>query len=325
METRKIQGIGGSSFSVTLPKKWVSANKLKDKSEVVMMEQKSGALQVLPLRKTKMERKAVSIEGIVGDELYRELIVLYILGFEEIELYADPVTLEQRKTVRRVSQKLAGMETMEESSKTIFLRSFIDPEKFSFTEYLEKVFLMTRLMFSDSITAFVRHNTDLAADVAERDFEIDKIDFLISRMKHSLMSNKISEEKLKTGIILADYYESITKQLERIADHAVKIAKLAESDPFPSNQKLDHILISGSEKVTALLKQVEEFTLKTDKKLANKVLNDIFKEPPYASGLYGEMMKIGYAPGLVLSDSLDRISGYIVNMAEYTLTQASAD
>ncbi len=323
METRKIQSIGGSSFSLVLPKKWVEGQHLKDKDEVAIDEQKSGRLVLTPMAKKVFHRKKVSIAALEGEELYREVIVLYILGLEEVELTAQPISRQQKLVIRGVMQKLAGMEIIEESSTSVLLRNFLDPKKFSFAEYLSKIFLMSRLMFTDSINAFLRHNKDLALDVIERDFEVDKITFLISRMKHSLMLGSVSEEELDAGLVEADYYDNIAKQLERIADHAVKIAGLARAAAMPKNAKMEKVLQTGSDRIIYFLEEAERFAKAVDKKTANKVLLEISKSSPHTEPAYAEIAKIGHGPGLILSDSLDRISGYIVNMAEHTLAQAA--
>jgi phosphate uptake regulator len=322
METRKIQSIGGSSFSLILPKKWVTSHKLKDKSEVSISQLRSGQLVLSAASQKIIHRQKIAIDGVDGEELVRDVIVSYILGFDEVELCAQTISSQQRKTVRQSVQRLMGMEIVEESSSNIHLRNFLDPEKFIFKEYLGKMFLMTRLMFADAINSFLHNNKELALDVIDRDYEIDRIDFLVSRMKHSLLLGKISEEQLKTSLLEASYYESIAKQLERIADHAVKIGRLVETDKMPANAGLDKALRSASETIVLLLKEAENFTKLADKKLANKTLKDIKSLSASSRLLYEQLIKSNFVPALILSDSFDRIAGYIVNMAEYTLAQA---
>jgi phosphate uptake regulator len=322
METRKIQSIGGSSFSLVLPKKWVISNKLKDKSSVVISQLQSGQLVIVPENNKLIHKHRISIDGVGGEELVRDAIVLYILGFDEIEFYAKTISTEQRQVIRQTSHKLMGMETVEESSAIICLKNFFDPEKFIFKDYISRMFLMTRLMFSDAINSFLHNNKALAVNVVERDHEVDRIDFLISRMKHSLLLGKISEEQLRTNTLEASYYENIAKQLERVADHAVKIARLAQTDSMPENKALDKALRLASEAIITLLNEAESFTKSPHKNSANKALKDIFILSSSSRRLYEELIKSHFVPALILSDSFDRIANYIVNMAEYTLAQA---
>ena len=321
METRKIQSIGGSSFSIVLPKKWIDAEKLKDKAEVEIRQQKSGSLILSPAGK-KAAFKKIAIDGLAGESLYREIISLYILGFDEIKLTAKTISLQQRQVVRSVMQKLMGMEIIEDSGQTIRLKNFLNAEKFSFREHIERMFLMAKLMFTDAATSFFNHNRDLAADVQERDFEVDKIFFLISRVKYSLMLNTISEEQVSSSLPEANYYENIATQLERAADHAVKIAKVAESGKSTINPRLEKILKENVEKITSILKEAEGFTTSRDKHRANHTLSEIEKIFEQSQLVYEEAIKHNFAPALILNDSLNRIAGYAVNMAEFTLAQA---
>ena len=78
MEKRKIQRTGGSSFSITLPKKWVEAHKLKEQDFVVSF-QDGDSLVVLPASVVQKQiRGKINLDELKEEELKRELISCYI-------------------------------------------------------------------------------------------------------------------------------------------------------------------------------------------------------------------------------------------------------
>jgi len=144
-------------------------------------------------------------------------------------------------------------------------------------------------------------------------------------MKHALMSGFVSEEELNVSLGQADFYQNIARQLERIADHAVKISRLVQTSPVSLNTKWEKILQTNSQRINEFLAAAEKFVKSSDKKAANSLIKEVAKSSHHDSPVFSEMVKSGYGAGLILSDSFDRVSSYIVNMAEHTLAQAAID
>lgn len=56
-EVRKLQVTGGSTYVLSLPKKWVTQNKLKKGSSLLIREEENGVLSILPPEMGKPERR----------------------------------------------------------------------------------------------------------------------------------------------------------------------------------------------------------------------------------------------------------------------------
>ncbi len=75
-------------------------------------------------------------------------------------------------------------------------------------------------MLRDSLDAFVREDTDLAADVIDRDDIVDGLAHQVYRELLSFMAEDPRTIARATRILF------ISKYLERIADHATNIAEM---------------------------------------------------------------------------------------------------
>lgn len=319
MEIRKLQLTGGSSLAITLPKKWADHFGLKSKDAVVIYSQKSGVLIIQPARHKKQLFKTVlKIDGLTKDMLTRELIAYYISGADEITISGQRITHDQRNRIREVSHSLIGYEIIDESSEEVFIKNIFDATKFPIIQNVGKMFVIAESMFNDAIKAITQNNKPLASDVIDRDFEIDKLQLAIMRQFYTLIQGRVYDEEIGLSQVDLNYYENVATQLERIADHAVKIAKAV----IIADKKLESLVSSHIKNVAKivlpLLKYSEEMVQKLDKTLAHKILN---KNPEIESILSVDKAVKSFEE-MIVTDSLDRLRGYVMNIAEITIDQA---
>jgi len=241
MEIRKLQLTGGSSLAITLPKKWADHFGLKSKDTVVIYSQKSGALIIQPARHKKQLLKTVlKIDDFTKDMLTREIIAHYISGSDEVTIKSKKITHDQRNRIREVSHSLIGYEIIDESSEEVSIKNIFDATKFPIIQNVGKMFVITKSMFNDAIKAIAQNNKPLARDVIDRDFEVDKLQLAIMRQFYTLIQGRVYDEEIGLSQMDLNYYENVATQLERIADHAVKIAKAV----ITADKKLESLVSS---------------------------------------------------------------------------------
>ena len=80
-------------------------------------------------------------------------------------------------------------------------------------------------MHEDSITALETHNRTLANDVINRDMDADRLNWLIARQTNMLMQNASLSRKMGISPNLAMHYYMLSRIIERVGDHAVRIAE----------------------------------------------------------------------------------------------------
>jgi phosphate uptake regulator len=127
------------------------------------------------------------------------------------------------------------------------------------------MFAMTKSMFSDAIKSVLQNNNNLALDVINRDFEIDKLHMAIVRQFYKLIQGRVFDEEIGLSQSDLKYYENIAVQLERIADHAVKIAQSVIDIDKALDHKTSLHLKQITNKVMPLLNYSHEMVKKIDK------------------------------------------------------------
>jgi phosphate uptake regulator len=319
METRKLQKTGGASLTLTLPKKWIDSQHLQDKDHVTLAQQQAGTLLIKASSENKPLHSTLLIDDMSQQKLTRELLGHFISGSDEIVVTGTQILPKHREWVRKVLQNMIGFEIVDESSTKITLKNVMDSTKFPIKDTVFRMFTITDAMLSDVFSAYKIHDANLALDVISRDAEIDKLHLVITRQFHSLIRDHIFEEDILLDHIALNYYENIGIQLERIADHAVKIAQAIVSHQGPSRStNLASIMTS----VKDLFTEAKIMVSTLDKAYAHKLLDTNEK-------VHKSVQQIQSTPSTsylqtILIDSSDRIRGYIMNMAELTIDQAIA-
>jgi phosphate uptake regulator len=233
-ETRKIQYTGGSSYIVSLPKKWIQDLRLKQGDHVVIARQGHSILQITPASKriSKDQREA-RLEVTKDDTPYflaRKLISLYFLGFNTITISqkdAGRLSSEQRQVMKDVVRRvLMGTEIIADSTTGITLQVLINLLELSVDAAFKRMLLIAKSMHRDAILSLKENNIELAKEILKSDDEVDRFSFYIVRQLNIAIKN----EHLLKEIGLDDSrnclgYRIIAKSTERIADHAATIAK----------------------------------------------------------------------------------------------------
>ena len=310
MERRKLQATGGSSLTLTLPKAWTNHWKLQSKDEV-LVNAAGPALIIKPAGKSKQEITVdIPVDQMPDEWILREMIGAYIAGADKITLRSQRISPSQNQAIRQAVQLLFGFEILEETSHKIVARTVLDDAMFPVSESTLRIFMIVRSMFEDSLKAAQTGDKDLATDIKQRDYEVNKFVHAIKRQFHEIMIGKV-----EGSINEVSFYRSVAGQLERVGDHAAKIAGLASTDRTDP-VKLSSTFPTIQERVHRLLKDVETMVRHLDKLQAHQILDSgkDLESLFYSS----KRMKQSYE-GAIVEDSLDRLRSYLMNIAELTI------
>jgi phosphate uptake regulator len=228
MEGRKLQLAGGSTYLVSLPKRWVLNAGLKAGDTLFVDTETDGTVSVRPhaAEKAAARRKIFQEKGEEErDHLLRKFIGAYISGFGVIEIRFPP---DQGPFVRRVAREFCrlviGPEVIEESRNTLVIQDLSDPSELSSEKCIRRMHLTVRAMVEDSIAALKKSDGALAHDVSLRDQDVDRLYWMVAKQYHLSSTAQMTtgngfDHRAIHG------YQLVGKLLERIGDHAQRIAQ----------------------------------------------------------------------------------------------------
>jgi len=229
MEIRRVQVTGGSSFVVTLPKDWADGQKIKKNDPVGLITQPDGTLLVTKkVTEEPLQRLKEIDVSTVSDPafLFRLLIGTYITGYTMIRL-----TSKQRfppfvrTVVRDYTQMTIGQEVVEETETVIAIKDLLNPAEMPFDNTIKRMFVIVKAMHEDAITALETQNRELAEDIIARDTDPDRLNWLVARQTNMLMQNASLSRRMGITPSMAMHYYMLSRIIERVGDHAVRIAE----------------------------------------------------------------------------------------------------
>ncbi|WP_238717413.1 PhoU domain-containing protein [Natronorubrum halophilum] len=120
---------------------------------------------------------------------------------------------------------LSGFELLEAGDTEIRLTNLIDAENVDIRKSTLRLRLVMLGMHRDAVSAVLTDDETLAQRVIDRDNEANKLFAMVTRHFRRALTNLHEVEKLEyTRDELFEYYY-VSRQFERIADHAEKIAR----------------------------------------------------------------------------------------------------
>jgi len=331
MEGRKLQLAGGSTYLVSLPKPWVTGAGLKAGDTLFLDVETDGSVSVRARsnEKATIRRKVFQEKGHdTRDHLLRKLIGAYISGFGLIEVRFAP---DQAPFVRRVAREFSrlviGPEVIEETRNSVVIQDLSDPTELSSEKCLRRMHLTVRAMLEDAIQSLKRSDPTLAHDVALRDQDVDRLYWMVAKQYNLTHMFPIQTRGNLSDGQAVHGHRLIAKLLERIGDHAQRIA--STFDVVAKDKEIDPRLMREFEaaetSAVTLLDQAFGSLVSGDIEAANQAIDSRTSHQKLIDALSHRVaVKKGeelLAFGTIV-DSLGRVASYAADIAEQAINMA---
>jgi phosphate uptake regulator len=333
MEIRKVQITGGSSFVITLPKQWAIANNLKKNAPLGLITQPDGALLLTSkITGDQTLRTKVFVMKEIPDKdfLIRLLVGAYIEGFNVIKLqFKDQTSPMVRTVVREFTHLTIGQEVVEETPDTITIKDLLNPAEMPLDKTIRRMFLIAKSMHEDAITSLLKGDPSLAEEIKLRDTEVDRLHWLIERQYNLILHNVNLTEKLGVTIDFANTYYIISRTLERIADHAERIARNVPNlvDKTVNPEILEKINVASDLSLKIFTKAMESL-FKNDLVGSNQSFDSLEQLEELCEEINTLALKhtgvIAISVGYIV-ESIRRVGEYSVNISEMVINHLIAE
>ncbi len=325
METRKLQKTGGSTYTLSLPKRWVLASNLHAGDAVFVDGLADGGLVLrptpasVPATRTKVLEAA---EGEPRDHLLRKLIGAYVSGYEGIDVRFKPATGPLvRRVAREFTRMVIGPEVLEETRTSLVIQDLSNPAEMNAEKTLRRMYMTARAMHEDALEVLRTRDATLARDVEQRDEDVDRLYWMVAKQYSiaHLAGPTTAADWRETGI---HNYRLVAKLLERIADHAERIATSGAAFGGDLEPRLLKDLQAASRAALEILDAAFRALMARDVDLANEAVDRAEALQKLADGL---THRVGTHKGeelLALGsivESIRRTGGYATDIAEIAI------
>ncbi|MEM3708915.1 MAG: phosphate uptake regulator PhoU [Nitrososphaerales archaeon] len=333
-QIRKIQLTGGTTYTISLPKEWANQVKIKPQQQVALIPQADLSLLLIPKERVERIVKETLVEYrslVDKDVIVRDFISHYLAGYDVIRVKFEKSNIEIKTFLKDLlRKKIVGVEIVEESSEELVAQCLPAYFELPFKRVLNRMAIIVSSMHKDAIISFKNQNHDLARDVIDRDDEVDRFYlFSIKQLKIAVMDRTMIESIGLKSAVECLGYRIIAKSIERIGDHATRIARSTLNlKEKPDENSIDQIL-----KISDLAKEVYDKSLNALNKFDSKIAHENIIKASYVVKAEEESTQKIFESKQstrtivelkLILESLKRIAVYSADISEVTLNMIVA-
>ena len=329
-ETRKLQFTGGSTYIISLPKRWITQNQLKRGSFVKLREEEEGGLLTIVPPGLSVEKRLDEATIMVSPKddtgmIARKIVSAYLAGYNSIHVRTDKQQLsaKQRHDMKTlVRGMLVGTEIVTDTSSQLTLQVLLGYPELTVQSALRRMSIITTSMHKDAIYALKTRDNLLAREVISTDNEVDRFNLYVIR----LLNTAIRNTQLTKEIGLVDGKDSlgcrlVTKSVERTADHAVNIAE----NVLALRRDLSNDIVERIEKMSSIAIKMFDTSIESlfrqDYNTAESIIESIKEVVTLEKeAVVSSQMDIQDAANLrLIIESVRRTAEYACDIAEIVL------
>jgi phosphate uptake regulator len=325
VESRKVQKVGTSTLSVSLPKDWAEKAGLEKGAIVLFEDLRDGSLRITPsaLGATKVADAVYVVNADLAPDkgmLGRIVVGNYVIGRNHLLVKSKTrIKSEHIREVRDAASKLTGMGIMLETPDTIELQCSLDAAAFPMESVIKRLYTIGATMQKEAMEALVKRDAALAEDARGREDEADKVYWLALRLILTAQVDPQVAEKIGLAQQLPIVGNRlICKNLEHVADYADNIAR-SVLDILASGAEVEQPLLRKLQRASDTSARIVQDALACifshDLKLANKAIEAGAEVERIEEEILTDILKKHEDPALVAS--LRAVAWSTRRIAEY--------
>jgi phosphate transport system protein len=266
MHIRKLVKAGPASHTISLPKEWLAKNKLAKGATLYIHEQSDSELLITPHliepQTTQPQTVTITVDNKALDTIQREITAAYVNNANTIDLIGEGIA-RHAKEIRRMLHDFVALEIAEQTATRISAKDLLSLSEISVEKSIKRMDIIVRTMLQDAkLTA---SGKDLSESVFFRDYDVNRLYFLLTRLLKSALTNPqmAAQLELTPAAVLQSWM--LVHHLEQLADAVKAVCKACAS--LEAKQRKN---------VTAVLGALEQDYLDTMKAVheKNKTLAD---------------------------------------------------
>lgn len=236
METRKLQQVGGGTYTVSIPKSWAENHGVEAGTNVHLYTHADGSIV---LRNSEQDAGPlaeihIDVHGTGRAHVRRALRAAHAIGFESVTLRPETrFTDEQLREANLTKRSLVGAELVVERDDEITVRNMLDASDVSVRQTVVQLNFIARSVHREATTAFVEADDDAVRRVRDRIGEADRLLTMVTRHVNRALVSFAEIDRLGTSRpTLFDAYAT-AHELDHLATRGGSIARLACDLPAP--------------------------------------------------------------------------------------------
>lgn len=265
---RTVQLAGNSTFVISLPKAWATEQELEPGASMHLYPHRDRVVLAPAPLETSERTRRVDAGSVEPEVVCHRIKTAYATGSDRI-IVVDSNGLDRdvRRRLTRLIARLIGVEILQETEDRIVAADFLDVGDVSLPQTTAQIRQHALTMSTDAIDALRTDDEALARRVIDRGNDVDRLFAFVSRAFHRGLENVQEINTLGVDRWVAFHSYRTARELERIADHAERIATVTvrQSTPptEPFGSEIEELAADAREVVELGLEGAVDATLST--------------------------------------------------------------
>jgi len=309
MHIRRLVKAGQASHTISLPKEWLEKNKLGKGATLYVNEKSDTELVITPhiSGQSTAEQKTVTIQvdGKELDTIQREITAAYVNNAGTIDLVGETIS-KHAKEIRRMLHDFVALEISEQNTNRISAKDLLNLQEISVDKSIKRMDMIARTMLQDcKLTA---SGKDLSESVLFRDYDVNRLYFLLSRLLKSALSSPTmaAQLQLPASKVLGKWM--LVHHIEGLADAIKGLCVECTTLSQKQRKQVTELIGQIEQDYTDTMKAVQE----SSAKLADEIARRRIERQSSCASLSSELPDIAHSCS-TLSSLLSDIARLVID------------
>jgi len=231
MHTRKVQSVGGGTYTVSLPKEWADSQGISAGDIVGLHTHIDGVLAIQPGESGTTSPRTVTVD-VSGDgsaTIEPTVRAAYAAGTKELYLESGTgFSTAQTRVLERIARNLPGVSVVEQSESSRRIQMLLDTHEISVRQSVRQLSFVALSMHRNG-TAGLASGEDFQ-DVPDRHDQASRLFAIVDRAFGRALCRLDEIDALATERPELFALWQTARELERVADEAGAIARARASE-----------------------------------------------------------------------------------------------
>lgn len=184
IERRKVQLVGGTTLSISLPKTWATSAGVRSGDELEIESEPDGTLTLRPHRAetASVQRHRLDVRNLDARQVERRVLAIYLNGIDHLEIVAEgglppPTVAALEQLVRRTN----GLEIVEQAPGRMVLQDMLDPQDIDIPRAFLRIYGIASGMHRDVMGALAEGLPGRLDAAQARRQDVDRLAWVATR------------------------------------------------------------------------------------------------------------------------------------------------
>lgn len=230
-ETRKLQLVGGSTLTLSVPKEWADNVGVQAGDKVLIEQLPGGALRLAPADRSEDEvvtRQTLDASHLTPRQVEQRVLALYLSGRDFIEITAaHAIPASVLTLLETLPRRINGLEIVEQGPDRVVLHDMVDPRQFDPLRAFDHHYGLASRLHRGMLAAIAQNDPARCQEMLLLKQDIDRLGWMVTKQHRLLIRRAYDGHPSPIPPSHALLFGSANDLVLRLGRHGAQLAAAA--------------------------------------------------------------------------------------------------